>query len=348
MRSGAWAARVTLAVVLGPWAGITDAGETLWDGEVRVVDAKTLAGWPDGPILPLGGIEPPPPDARCPPVPEGPGCGGLAVQALRDATAGQSLLCEQDGDGVVCRADGMDVAEWMVRLGWAVATGEKLREAEEEARLAGEGMWWYGRERFGQMHDAPPARYAPLPMPGEDAVRACAKGRDSTFARREYGNLMAIESVEWLIEETRLRWENRHAVGGDGSETALDAKIRETLDAARQLCGVLGSASAGSGGAGGVSGDAIETVEGEVDRLADRTRETCREAAAGAVRAGRIEDLAGVRQIARHATLRTGRLGERLWEARERGDEEEARRILGRAHAVFENAMRQCDDLAGE
>ena len=44
--------------------------------------------------------------------------------------------------------------------------------------------------------------------------------------------------------------------------------------------------------------------------------------------------------------LRTGWLGERLWRAREQGDDEEAHRMLARAYAVFERAKRQCNALA--
>ena len=53
-----------------------------------------------------------------------------------------------------------------------------------------------------------------------------------------------------------------------------------------------------------------------------------------------------MRQIARHTMLRTERLGERLWRVREQGDDEEARRILARAYAVFERGQRQCRELA--
>ena len=349
MRSGAGTA---LAVAFGIWAGAAGAGETIWEGAVRVIDAKTLAGVPDGPALPLGGIEPPPPDAQCGPAAERPACRELAVLALRDAVAGHDLVCERDGDGIACRASGIDIAEWMVRMGWALAAGEKLREAEGEARAARQGMWWYEEESFARKHGAPPARYVPPPLPGEDAVRACMEAGENAFARREYGNLMAVEAVEWLIEETRLRWERRHAMEGDGADTApeaLDDKTRESLDAARELCDLLGGASEGSGGeTRDTSGEAIETVEGRVGRLADSARETCREAAAGVARAGRIEDLTSIRQIARHTMLLTGRLGERLWQARERGDDEEMRRMLARAYAVFERAKRQCNALAEE
>ena len=345
-------AGTALAVALGLWTGTAVAGETIWEGEVRVVDAKTLAGVPDGPALPLGGIEPPPPDAQCGPAAERPACRELAVQALRDAVAGHDLVCERDGDGIACRAGGIDVAEWMVRMGWALAAGEKLREAEGEARAARQGMWWYEGESFAQKHGAPPARYVPPPLPGEGAVRACMEAGETAFARREYGNLMAVEAVEWLIEETRLHWERRHAMEGDGADMApeaLDDKTRESLDAAQRLCDLLGSASDGSGGeTRDVSGEDIQTLEGGVARLADRARETCREAAAGAARAGRIEDLTSIRQIARHTMLLTGRLGERLWQVREQGDDEEARRVLARAYAVFERAERQCNALAEE
>ena len=368
-------ARAALTVAFGIWAGAAGAGETIWEGAVRVVDAKTLAGVPDGPVLPLGGIEPPPPDARCGPAAERPACRELAVLALRDVVAGQHLVCERrpparspgdsatqdrerpgkhrgrDRGGIACRAGGIDVAEWMVRMGWALAGNGKLREAEREARAAREGMWWFEEESFAQTHgDAPPVRYAPLPLPGEDVVRACMEAGGNAFARREYGNLTAIEAVEWLIEETRLRWERRHPMEGDGADVAseaLDPETRESLDAARKLCDLLGAASEGSGGGtGDTSGEAIETLEGRVGRLADRARETCREAAAGAARTGRIEDLTSMRQIARHTMLRTERLGERLWRARGQGDDEEARRTLARAYTAFESAERQCRELA--
>ena len=340
-----------LAVALGLWAGAASAGETLWEGEVHVIDAKTLAGVPDGPVLPLGGVESPPPDARCGPAAEGRACGELAVQALRDAVAGQDLVCEQDGDGIACRAGGIDIAEWMVRMGWALAAGDELREAQREARATRRGMW-YEEERLGQTYDVPPAGFGPPVLPGEGAVRACMEAGENAFAQREYGNLMAIEAVEWLIEETRVRWERRHAMEGDGAETAPevpDKTTRETLDTARELCDLLGSMPEGSGGeTRDTSGEDTRTIEGRVARLADRARETCREAAAEAAGAGRIEDFTGMRQIARHTMLRTERLGERLWRAREQGDDEEARRMLGQAYAVFESAERQCNELTDD
>ena len=338
-------AALTLTLLI--WASAADAGETIWEGEVRVVDAKTLAGLPDGPVLSLGGIEPPLPDAECAPVAERRACRELAMQALRDATAGQHLVCVQDGDEVACLANGIDIAEWMVRMGWATATDERLLEAGGEARVAGQGMW-YEQERFAHAHEATPGRYVPPPLPGEDAVRVCGEAGENAFARREYGNLMAIEAVDWLIEETRLRWERRNALDGDGVEMTIDAKTHETLNAAQHLCGVLGGTSGGSGEPGDTTGEEIEIIEGEVQQIADEARETCWKAAAGAARTERIEDLTKMRQIARHTMLRTGRLGERLWQAKEEGNDAEARRMLRQAYAVFESAERQCNELAQE
>lgn len=118
-------------LALGIWANPAAAGETIWEGAVRVVDTKTLAGLPDGPVLPLGGIDPPPPDARCGPAEESLSCRELAVQALRDATAGQKLVCERNEAEVACHAGGTDVAEWLVRMGWATAIGERLHRDRE-------------------------------------------------------------------------------------------------------------------------------------------------------------------------------------------------------------------------
>ena len=348
-------ARTVLAATLGGWAwlwaGAAGAGETVWEGAVRVIDARTLAGAPGGPELPLAGIEPLPPDAWCGPAEEKPSCNEVAEMALQEMTSGQYVVCERDGDGVVCRADEVDVAEWMVRMGWALATDERLREAEREARATRQGMWRFEEERLLHAHDAPPTGFVPPHLPGEDAVQTCARAREGAFARREHGNLIGIEAVEWLIEETRLRWERRRAMAGDGAGTPpADPETGDTLNAARKLCGALGDGPRADGetaAAAAFEGE-IESIERRVARAADESRETCWRAAAGAARRGEVEILAETRQIARHTMLRTERLGERLWQAKERKDEDEARRALGLAHAAFGNAGRRCRELAEE
>ena len=348
-------ARTVLAAALGLWAGAAGAGETVWEGAVRVIDARTLAGVPGGPELPLAGIEPLPPDAWCGPAEERPACSKIAEMALQEMTSGQHVVCERDGGGggggVVCRADDIDVAEWMVRMGWALAMDERLREAQREARATRQGMWWFEEERLLHARDTPPTGFVPPHLPGEDAVRTCARAREGAFVRQEHGNLIGIEAVEWLIEETRLRWERRRATAGDSAETPpADPETGDTLNAARKLCGALGDGPRVDGetaAAAAFEGE-IESIEREVARAADESRETCWKTAAGAARRGEVEILAETRQIARHTMLRTERLGERLWQAKERKDEDEARRALGLAHAAFGNAGRRCRELAVE
>lgn len=85
-----------------------------------------------------------------------------------------------------------------------------------------------------------------------------------------------------------------------------------------------------------------------MEHLADSARETCWAVAAEAARTSRIEALTNMRQIARRTLLRTEWLGERLWQAKEQEDDEEARRMLERARAVFEGAARQCNALVQE
>ena len=346
-------AGAALAAALGLWAGAAGAGDEVWEGAVRVVDARTLAGAPGGPELPLAGIEPPPPDARCGPAEEESPCNELAALALRDMTSGQHVVCErdEDGDGVACRAADLDVAEWMVRMGWALAADERLREAELEARAAREGMWWFVEEPVLPAPAAPPTGFVPPHPPGgEDAARACAKARESAFARREHGNLIGIEAVEWLIEETRLRWERRHATAEDGAEAPpADPETDGALDAAQKLCGALGGEPRADGetaAAATAFGGGLETIEREVARAADESRETCWRTAAEAAHRRDVEALAETRQIARHTMLRTERLGERLWRAKGQDDEDEARRALGLAHAAFRNAEGRCRELA--
>ena len=345
-------AGTALAAALGLWASAAGAGDEVWEGAVRVIDARTLAGAPGGPELPLAGIEPPPPDARCGPAEEQSPCGELAALALRDMTSGQHVVCErdEDGNGVACRAADLDVAEWMVRTGWALAADERLREAEREARAAREGMWWFAEEPVLPAPAAPPTGFVPPHPPGgEDAARACARARERAFARREHGNLIGIEAVEWLIEETRLRWERRRATAEEGAEAPpADPETDGALDAARKLCGALGGEPRADEetAAATAFGGGVEAFEREVARAADESREACWRTAAEAARRGDVEALAETRQIARHTMLRAERLGERLWRAKAQDDEDEARRALGLAHAAFRNAEGRCRELA--
>lgn len=77
-------------------------------------------------------------------------CGRAASRALRDRTRGQTVSCQPralDRYGrtiAVCAlADGSDLNGWLVRHGWAIASGfSRTYAAEEsEAKAARRGIW---------------------------------------------------------------------------------------------------------------------------------------------------------------------------------------------------------------
>jgi endonuclease YncB( thermonuclease family) len=77
-------------------------------------------------------------------------CGVDAARALRALLKGQTVECADYGRDdfkrtlAVCTAGGVDVNEWLVREGWAVAYrrySRKYVEAEDRARAAGKGIW---------------------------------------------------------------------------------------------------------------------------------------------------------------------------------------------------------------
>lgn len=112
----------------------------------------------DGNTLVLGGTRMTLFDARAPGADEecteiragGPAsypCGSYAMVMLMSLVGTSQLYCV-DGDGAeetdrTCFADGHDLAESMVRRGWAVQCGATSRyvRAEAEARAARRGLW---------------------------------------------------------------------------------------------------------------------------------------------------------------------------------------------------------------
>ncbi|HEY2134514.1 MAG TPA: thermonuclease family protein [Xanthobacteraceae bacterium] len=75
-------------------------------------------------------------------------CGQAATRQLRERIRGQSLTCRpraRDVYGRVVAAcalpDGADVDAWLVRQGWAVATGELYAAEQAEARTEKRGIW---------------------------------------------------------------------------------------------------------------------------------------------------------------------------------------------------------------
>lgn len=77
-------------------------------------------------------------------------CGADAAAALRALTDGRSVNCTQRGSDpygrvvATCTVDGRDLAEQMVRMGYAIALREFLTDyvtAEEAAKSRGVGIW---------------------------------------------------------------------------------------------------------------------------------------------------------------------------------------------------------------
>lgn len=131
-------------LALGIWASAADASETIWEGEVRVVDATTLARLPNGPVLPLGGIGSPPPIRIKRPAAESRACRELAVQVLRDATAGQMLVCERKEP----RSPAVPLAStlpsgWCGWAGRAPVAGRKNRETTRPYAGYWNGPAWF-------------------------------------------------------------------------------------------------------------------------------------------------------------------------------------------------------------
>lgn len=160
-------------------------------------------------------------------------CGKRARWRLMELLKGRRL--ELDVHGVdcygrllcVCRADGEDVAEVMVREGLAVSYGdERYAQAEAAAARAGRGMWqgffetpesWRGTQRSvaqaqGRRHKAQPALRAP---------------RVRNKVRESYAN--AVSEAQAVAVKSRAR------------NTAPDSSTSRAPDAWDRLNAQLGS-----------------------------------------------------------------------------------------------------------
>ena len=112
--------------------------------DVVVVDVTILRL--DGRILRLAGIEPPPMTRNCPLADGSPAlCVDRGLANLELLLQGRPLICASAGDAAVkCRLGQIDLAEWLLRQGWARAlTPEdpQLAAAEQDARQRKLGIW---------------------------------------------------------------------------------------------------------------------------------------------------------------------------------------------------------------
>jgi endonuclease YncB( thermonuclease family) len=118
-------------------------------GRAHVVDGDSIEI--SGSRIRLEGIDAPELDQTCTdPRGQAWSCGRTAVQELRSHVRGQELRCEPlardryERTLAVCTLpDGSDVNAWIVRQGWALASGRsgKYQSEQDEAEAARRGIW---------------------------------------------------------------------------------------------------------------------------------------------------------------------------------------------------------------
>ena len=331
-RTGSIAALLpTSAILFACFAA--NSQEIAWEGEIEVIDAKTIQGIPDGPVLPISGVILPSVDLTCPPGEGQPTCREVGAEALRELTGGKSVRCEQEPFDFKCSVDGVDLAERLVSLGLALAGRDRLYPAEDAARAASLGIWaasgWWDRP------------FELQELPGSDAAESCDAAMTAAWFRKDYGGMMAIEAAEWFIEETRLRWESETALQGYDPEDPHDPETVAALDGARRFCDGFESSTAEEADDAG-SDQAIALLENEAAAIAEEARETCWHAAAQAAGSGLARDLIELRQIVSYTAKMSSLNAEQLWDAYDHEDEKAAREALQAGMGVFRRAVELC------
>lgn len=150
MRTRAWLfllVPVAVMLLLGEQEQMTPA--TRVTGPARVIDGDTLVI--GGRRIRILGIDAPERNQTCH---DAAGqtwqCGGNARQALAARVARQQVSCHVAGqdrygrDLARCTSRGSDLAEWLVREGWAVPAGDeqgRYRAAGREAEASRKGIW---------------------------------------------------------------------------------------------------------------------------------------------------------------------------------------------------------------
>ena len=136
---------ITLALVMFlPVPALADI-----TGQACVIDGDTLEI--DGQRIRLHGIDAPESKQLCRKGGEEPWrCGNDATSALKAFLGSRPVSCEElDRDRyrrvvAKCAVEGVDIGEWMVSQGWAVAYylySYEYSRAEQRARSARRGMW---------------------------------------------------------------------------------------------------------------------------------------------------------------------------------------------------------------
>jgi endonuclease YncB( thermonuclease family) len=136
---------ITATLVLSALATLPAVAQT---GPVRVIDGDTIDV--AGTRIRLWGIDAPEAKQMCERLGNTYACGQEATAHLRALVAAAEVVCEarvKDRYGrtvAICRVGLVDVGAAMVRDGWALAFvrySADYAAQEQEARLAGRGMW---------------------------------------------------------------------------------------------------------------------------------------------------------------------------------------------------------------
>ncbi|MPZ38263.1 MAG: thermonuclease family protein [Rhizobiales bacterium] len=142
-----WLVIIAVLAVIGHFMSRRSPGDPI-TGTARVMDGDSLLI--GSTRVRLHGIDAPERDQECK---DANGktysCGRTATRALANAIARRSVTCEPvavdryDRDVAICRVNDVDLAETMVRGGYAVDYFSRGRyeDAEREARNARRGLW---------------------------------------------------------------------------------------------------------------------------------------------------------------------------------------------------------------
>ena len=306
----------------------------------------TLVGIPDGPILPVAGLHLPAPGLQCPVGPGEPTCREAAEAALIDLTEGATVLCELNHSefdtGFNCTVDDKDIATQMVELGLAIGIYEHLWPLEEEARANAVGMWASWDPGFPEEY--PPTTFdAPMmEVPGSEAMEACSLALAAAWDEKDYELMATIEAAALFVDELRFRWELNAGLDFTEGELVVDDETAEAFQSIEDYCESKSSGSPPPVEALPVVGD-LDSVDALLNSVADQAREACWQSGFHAVKQREFHRLAELTKIMNFVAYQTGGFFGDYWAASESGDEDLAKQALGKALAVFNNAIELCE-----
>lgn len=333
--------------------GIRGADELAarWEGNVRVADGMTLVGIPDGPILPIAGLDLPAPGLQCPVGPGEPTCREAAEAALIQLTENATVLCEQNysefDTGYYCSAGGVDITSRMVELGLAIGIYEHLWPIEEEARANEVGMWASWSPAFPDEF-AQPAFDAPqIEIPGIEAVDACIRAMPAARETKDYELMATIEAAVLFVDELRFRWEINAGPEFLFDEMDIDDETAEAFQAIEDYCSSVSDGYSRPVADLPIDGN-MESVDAFVSSVAEQAREACWQSGFHAIRQREFDHLVKLTQIMNFVAFETSTFLGDYWTASQNEDQDSANQALGMALAVFNNAIAFCESHMAE